>query len=62
MSTTDESVQELERELAREDRRQWLTRKVKKKGTPSEIELLCVQCGKMWVRKEDQLKCPECKR
>ena len=57
---------EWEREQIQEDRRKWLTSAKKKDDTPeylTDVEILCVKCGNMWVMNEvDQVKCPVCRR
>lgn len=56
----------MEREQLKEDRRKWLTSAKKKDDTPEylkDVEILCVQCGNMWVMNElEQVKCPMCRR
>jgi len=56
---------EWELEQARADRRKWLTplKKNPKDGVSKQSEILCVQCGYIWIKADDDMSsCPKCRR
>lgn len=55
---------EWEDEQARINRRKWLGPSRKnKKDIPKHSEILCIQCGYIWKKTEDeQVVCPKCRR